>query len=218
VDRSISEFDPRAQQRARFFHHPVHVPPPLINSIQALSIELPKLCSAIVRCIGSTHSESTYQNCLGIELQEVGIEVEHEVEIPLVYRNRHVVTTRRADMVLTLPHAGGIRAVLEIKRGFNFDQISRIDQLHQYMHLLDINLGYLICFPFSHERWEYGCIRNENISQVLYSIDVHDVANRVNMLESNFVFKYVDDDETKLCQIIMVSFDQNIVLRRNGNK
>jgi GxxExxY protein len=217
VERKLHEFDFQTVQRARHFKDPVYRSPKSIYSLQALSSELPKLCNAIVKCIGVSHSEDTYQNCLGIHLKDMGIHVEYEVEIPLVYQNHHVVTNRRADLVLTLPNADGLQVVLELKKGRDIEQEYCIDQLHQYMHLLDINHGFLISFPTSSRRWEPGHLKQEKMSRSLYFVGVQGVSDCSNVQESTFESDDFSDDE-ECCQIIQASFDRSPLYKANHKK
>jgi GxxExxY protein len=214
VNQRLADYEYQTQQRARRFIEQGYRPPPSINSLQALSVELPRVCDAIVRCIGASHSEGTYQNCLGIHLNDMGIHVEYEVEIPLVYQAHHVVTTRRADLVLTLPNVDGLQVVLELKKGCDIEQEHIIEQLHLYMHLLNINHGFLIGFPSSiRRRWELGHLQQENVSRSLYYVGVQGVSDRFfNEQESTFEF---DDFSDEGCQIIQASFDQRSLSSAN---
>eukprot|EP00529_Nitzschia_sp_RCC80_P032416 CAMPEP_0113499736 /NCGR_PEP_ID=MMETSP0014_2-20120614/31917_1 /TAXON_ID=2857 /ORGANISM="Nitzschia sp." /LENGTH=232 /DNA_ID=CAMNT_0000393951 /DNA_START=289 /DNA_END=987 /DNA_ORIENTATION=- /assembly_acc=CAM_ASM_000159 len=109
-----------------------------------LSEHLPKICKTIFQQIGSQQTESTYQNCLLIDLEESGLlRVDSEPEIRLTYKNK-IVGTRRPDLVVTDKH--GRKAVLELK-AVNEMTSDHMQQLEFYLHYANIDIGYLINFP-----------------------------------------------------------------------
>ena len=123
---------------------PSAVQPVMDLDVMTLSEHLPEICRTIFQQIGSQQTESTYQNCLMIDLEESGLlRVDSEPEIQLTYKNV-VVGTRRPDVVVTDKH--GRKAVLELK-AVNEMTANHMQQLEFYLHYADIDVGYLINFP-----------------------------------------------------------------------
>ena len=112
--------------------------------VMTLSEHLPEICRTIFQQVGSQQTESTYQNCLIIDLEESGLHrVDSEPEIHLTYKNI-VVGTRRPDLVVTDKH--GRKAVLELKAVSEMTA-DHMQQLEFYLHYANIDIGYLINFP-----------------------------------------------------------------------
>jgi GxxExxY protein len=118
-------------------------PLPSIPDLSSLSRLLPAMCSNIYAILGDQQTESAYQNCLKVDLEQAGVEVADEVEIKLSYKGV-VVGTRRADLVLTVP--SGEKTVIELKACYDLSSL-HMEQLRYYMQALDIRHGYLINFP-----------------------------------------------------------------------
>jgi len=114
-----------------------------IRDLAMLDIELPGLCREIISFLGSHNLEATYQRALKIDLEERGIRVAEEVEIPLMYKGRKV-GTRRADLVINME--SGETAILEIK-AVNALSGEHLKQLEFYLSNFKIIDGYLINFP-----------------------------------------------------------------------
>ena len=123
--------------------------PPVVQpvtdlDVMTLSERLPEICRTIFQQVGSQQTESTYQNCLMIDLEESGLlRVDSEPEIQLTHKNV-VVGTRRPDLVVTDKH--GRKAVLELK-AVNEMTADHMQQLEFYLHYANIDIGYLINFP-----------------------------------------------------------------------
>jgi GxxExxY protein len=116
---------------------------PIINDLTILSQKLPDICNSIYKILGSQQREGCYQRCLALDLEEAGLSVDSEVEIPLVYKDR-IVGSRRADLVATT--LSKEKAVLELKAVRALSPL-HARQLQYYMQHLDVNHGYLINFP-----------------------------------------------------------------------
>lgn len=69
-------------------------------------------CDKLQYALGTQNLEATYQRALCIELTEIGLTVDQEVPINLMYKG-HVVGHRRADIIVTLKD--GSRIIIEMK-------------------------------------------------------------------------------------------------------
>lgn len=114
-----------------------------IVDLTTLSQTLPDICNSIYKTLGSQQREGCYHKCLALDLEEAGLSVDSEVEIPLVYKDK-VVGSRRADLVATT--LAKEEAVLELKAVRALSPL-HAKQLQYYMQHLDVNHGYLINFP-----------------------------------------------------------------------
>jgi GxxExxY protein len=109
-------------------------------------MELNELSYKIIGCAYKVHSglgpgllESTYEVCLQHELNNAGISVERQKELPLIYNEIKLEAGYRIDMLIDK------RIILEIK---SVDSIAPVHkaQLLTYMKLSDVKLGLLINF------------------------------------------------------------------------
>lgn len=89
--------------------------------------------------VGPGLLESAYQKCLIFELRNHGLEVLHEVELPLKYRGKEIDCSYRLDMIV---HN---KVIVEVK---SVDKLHDIHtaQLLTYLKLTKCRLGYLINF------------------------------------------------------------------------
>lgn len=117
-----------------------------IFDVESLDRNLPDICAAIFSSLSSRELEATSQQCLAIDLKEAGVELQQEVEIPIIYRGQRV-GARRADIVLKTPDDS--LAVLKLK-ALKELRSEDLRQLQFYMYHLGIDTGYLINFP--HDR------------------------------------------------------------------
>jgi GxxExxY protein len=95
----------------------------------------------IHRELGPGLLESAYEACLAYELQELGMQVERQKAVPLVYENVKLECGFRADLVVNN------RVVIETKCK---DALHPIDeaQLLSHLRLLKIPVGLIINFHF----------------------------------------------------------------------
>jgi GxxExxY protein len=91
------------------------------------------------RELGPGLLESAYEACLAYELQKLGMKVERQKAVPLIYENVKLDCGFRADLVVES------RVVVETKCK---DALHPIDdaQLISHLRLLDIPVGLLINF------------------------------------------------------------------------
>lgn len=115
--------------------------PRMTNSKQ-LYTELVGLCNEVYRVLGPYNLEATYQRALARELQNRGVLVKSEIEIPIEYKGQHIAT-RRVDLYLKLDQP----VLLELKAVVTGLKTEHLKQLKYYMTHLKVTEGYLINFP-----------------------------------------------------------------------
>lgn len=93
----------------------------------------------IHRRLGPGLLESAYEACLAYELQEIGLRVERQKPVPLIYNSVKLECGFRADLVVEN------QVVLELKCK---DALHPVDeaQLLSYLRLLNLPIGLLINF------------------------------------------------------------------------
>lgn len=91
------------------------------------------------RALGPGLLESAYEACLAYELQSLGMRVERQKSVPLIYENVKLDCGFRADLVVEN------RVVVETKCK---DSLHPVDdaQLLSHLRLLNISVGLLINF------------------------------------------------------------------------
>jgi GxxExxY protein len=93
----------------------------------------------IHRKLGPGLLESAYEACLAYELEHVGLQVQHQKAVPLVYNTVKLECGFRADLLVDR------EVIVEIKCK---EAIHPVDQaqLLSYLRLLDLRVGLLINF------------------------------------------------------------------------
>ena len=108
--------------------------------LNQLSSEIIKAAIAVHKELGPGLLETVYQSCMLIELASMGIEVESEVSVPVVYRGRKVNAQGfRLDLLVENT------IVVELKSVEKVDPVHK-KQLLTYLRLADKPLGLLINF------------------------------------------------------------------------
>ncbi len=105
-----------------------------------------KLIDAVLTAATNVHRElgpglleSIYERALMIELAEAGIEAEHQVEIPVLYKGHELGLGFRADIIIE------DCLLLEIKSVRKLGETS-LAQIITYLQLLRFKRGYLLNF------------------------------------------------------------------------
>lgn len=106
------------------------------NDISSLII---KAAIAVHRALGPGLLESVYQVCLLAELKSMGLRVEDQVAVPIIYRGERLANNLRIDLLVE------DRVVVEIKAVQDFHPIHTA-QLLTYLKLANKKLGLLINF------------------------------------------------------------------------
>jgi len=83
--------------------------------------------------------ESVYEEALIYELQEKGLPVERQKQVPICYKGQVLSTPLRLDMLV------GNRVIVEVKAVSNGNPVFE-SQLLTYLRLTDLKLGLLINF------------------------------------------------------------------------
>ena len=91
------------------------------------------------RQLGPGLLESTYEACLAYELTEIGLSVERQKELPVVYRGIRIDCGYRIDLLVER------RVVLELKAVEKMQPIHEA-QLLSYLKLSSCKVGLLINF------------------------------------------------------------------------
>lgn len=99
------------------------------------------ICAAIAvhRALGPGLLESTYEACLAYELDQRGLHVERQRELPVRYRGVHLDCGYRIDLLVENS------VIVELKAVEKIDPIHEA-QLLSYLKLSGIKIGLLINF------------------------------------------------------------------------
>ena len=89
--------------------------------------------------------ESVYEEALVFELQQRGLKVERQVEVPILYKGKELKTALRLDLLIENSIIVELKSVEEMKPVF-------AKQLLTYLRLLDKRLGLLVNFNTSNLR------------------------------------------------------------------
>ena len=89
--------------------------------------------------------ESVYEEALVFEIQERGLKVERQVEVPIQYKGNELKTPLRLDLLIENQIIVVLKSVEEMKKVFN-------KQLLTYLRLLDKRVGLLVNFSAANIR------------------------------------------------------------------
>ena len=89
--------------------------------------------------------ESVYEEALAFELQERGLEVARQVEVPIRYKGNELKTPLRLDLMVNNQVIVELKSVEEMKPVFS-------KQLLTYLKLMDKHVGLLVNFNTSNLR------------------------------------------------------------------
>ena len=89
--------------------------------------------------------ESVYEEALVFELQERGLEVTRQVEVPIMYKGNELKTPLRLDLLVNNQVIVELKSVEETKPVF-------AKQLLTYLRLMDKRVGLLVNFNTSNLR------------------------------------------------------------------
>ena len=89
--------------------------------------------------------ESVYEEALVFELQERGLKVERQMEVPIQYKGNELKTPLRLDLLIENQIIVELKSVEEMKPVF-------AKQLLTYLRLLDKRVGLLVNFSTSNIR------------------------------------------------------------------
>lgn len=83
--------------------------------------------------------ESVYEEALAYELKERGLDVDRQVEVPIIYKGNELKTPLRLDLLVNDQVIVELKSVEEMKPVF-------AKQLLTYLRLLDKRVGLLVNF------------------------------------------------------------------------
>ena len=89
--------------------------------------------------------ESVYEEALAFELNERGLEVSRQVEVPVIYKGTELKTPLRLDLLVNNQVIVELKSVEEMKSVF-------AKQLLTYLKLMDKRVGLLVNFNTSNLR------------------------------------------------------------------
>ena len=89
--------------------------------------------------------ESVYEEALAFELQERGLEVVRQVEVPIIYKDNELKTALRLDLMVNNQVIVELKSVEEMKPVF-------AKQLLTYLKLMKKHVGLLVNFNTSNLR------------------------------------------------------------------
>lgn len=89
--------------------------------------------------------ESVYEEALVFELQERGLEVERQLEVPIIYKDCELKTSLRLDLLVNNQVIVELKSVEDMKPVF-------AKQLLTYLKLMDKRVGLLVNFNTSNIR------------------------------------------------------------------
>lgn len=135
--------------------------PPNLNQLTGLIIA----CAiAVHRALGPGLLESTYRECLLIELRLAGLKVVHEQQVPIFYRGQRVQSSLRLDLLVE------DTVILELKAVEAVHPV-HLAQLLTYLKLTDRPAGLLLNFNMT------------SLRQGLHRVDHPDVRAELKRLE-----------------------------------
>ncbi len=117
-----------------------------LKVVTNLDAEIEVLAKQVVDCAFQVHTtmragllESVYEECFAFELQDRGLHFEKQKRIPLVYKNHKLKLEHRIDLIIE------DKIIIELKAVERLLPIHKA-QLLSYMHLTDVQLGFLMNF------------------------------------------------------------------------
>ena len=99
--------------------------------------------------------ESIYEEALVHELQIQGFNVERQVSVPVIYKNKKLSTSLRLDLMVDN------QVILELKSVSEYRKIFE-KQLYSYLRLTGCELGYVINFNVEDLRNGIHAVVNHN--------------------------------------------------------
>ncbi len=109
-------------------------------------MEINKITELILKCAFSVHSalgpgllESAYEECLFYELQEIGLRVEKQKALPLIYKDVKLDAGYRIDLLVEK------QVVVELKSVDEFTDV-HVAQVLTYLKLSGCKIGLLLNF------------------------------------------------------------------------
>ncbi len=122
-------------------------------TVNELTYEIRGAIFDVYNELGPGLLESVYEEALVFELKERGLEVERQVEVPILYKGNELKTPLRLDLLIENTIIVELKSVEDMKPVF-------AKQLLTYLRLLDKRVGLLVNFSANNIR--EGIIRIAN--------------------------------------------------------
>lgn len=108
-------------------------------SVNEISYQIRGAIYNVYKDLGPGLLESVYEEALCFELQQRGLKVERQKQVPIIYKDNVLKTELRLDILVEDEVIVELKSVEEMKKVFG-------KQLLTYLRLLDKRLGYLVNF------------------------------------------------------------------------
>ncbi len=93
----------------------------------------------VYKALGPGLLESVYEEALAFELQQRGLKVERQKQVPIIYKDNVLKTELRLDLLVEDRVIVELKSVEEIKKVF-------YKQLLTYLRLMNLKVGILVNF------------------------------------------------------------------------
>ena len=93
----------------------------------------------VYKTLGPGLLESVYEEALAFELQQRGLNVERQKQVPIIYKENILKTELRLDLLVEGRVIVELKSVEEMKKVF-------YKQLLTYLRLMNLNVGILVNF------------------------------------------------------------------------
>ena len=93
----------------------------------------------VYKALGPGLFESVYEEALAFELQQRGLNVERQKQVPIIYKENILKTELRLDLLVEGRVIVELKSVEEMKKVF-------YKQLLTYLRLMNLNVGILVNF------------------------------------------------------------------------
>lgn len=108
-------------------------------SVNEISYQIRGAIYDVYKDLGPGLLESVYEEVLCFELQQRGLKVERQKQVPIIYKDNVLKTELRLDILVEDEAIVELKSVEEMKKVFG-------KQLLTYLRLLDKRLGILVNF------------------------------------------------------------------------
>lgn len=108
-------------------------------SVNEISYQIRGAIYDVYKDLGPGLLESVYEEALCFELQQRGLKVERQKQVPIIYKDNVLKTELRLDILVEDEVIVELKSVEEMKKVFG-------KQLLTYLRLLDKRLGILVNF------------------------------------------------------------------------
>ena len=108
-------------------------------TVDTISYEIRGAIYDVYKALGPGLLESVYEEALVYELEQRGLQVERQKQVPIIYKGKSLKTELRLDLLVENLVIVELKSVEEIKKVFG-------KQLLTYLRLMGKHLGLLVNF------------------------------------------------------------------------